>query len=223
MSIFRRFRVPANSGFLQTVQNVIFSMLTAPRHRMWRYPGMTLRNVTQSVVDAASGGKSIEIVATWPRACLFFIQIGERKVAALLFKESNRIEVLQPGAVPRELFFGTIFDGFVEMDGGDVTFHVFDVVRFKGRWIPSRVPFEERRADALGLARPPGHVFGISIPALRDGLVNLSGTDRVAVVVTREPQRAYITSVVMVIEGAPPQDEDAAASMPEDDDRFSAY
>lgn len=218
-SAFRRLRVSANAAFLHSVQNLMFGMLTPPRSRMWRYPGMTLRNVTQADVDLAAAGKSVEIAGSWPRACLFFIQLGQRRLATLLFKESNRIEVLQPGPVPNDVFFGTIIDGFVQISGGDVVFHVLDVIRMKGRWLPARVPFEQRRAEAGFLTRLPGPLMGICVPPATDGIPALSGPDRLAVVVTNCPQRAFVTSVVMVVD----QDPSAAASISEDDERFSEY
>lgn len=223
MTIFRRLRVAANAGFVQSVQNLVFGMLTPPRSRMWRYPGMTLRNVTQADVDAAAEGSSIEISSNWPRACLFLVQLGERKVAALLFKESNRVEVLQPGPLPHDLFFGTILDGFVQMDGSDITFQVFDVIRMKGRWIPSRVPFDQRRADAFPLVRPAGAMLGIQVPPLQNGMPGLSGPDRLAVIVTRAPHRAFVTSVIMVVKGEGGASEEDLASMPEDDERYTEY
>lgn len=220
-SAFRRLRVPANVSFLHSVQNLMFGMLTPPRSRMWRYPGMTLRNVTQADVDSAAGGKSVEIAGSWPRACLFFIQLGQRRVAALLFKESNRIEVLQPGPLPNDVFFGTIIDGFVEVSGSDVTFHVLDVIRMKGCWIPARVPFEQRLAEAAFLSRLPGPLLGIAVPVAQDGIPTLTAPDRLAVIVTRNPQRAFVTSVVMVVDAQ--AESETHTNMAEDDERYAEY
>lgn len=201
----RRIRKPVNNQFYQAAKALVLKILQSPNGSLWKYPGLYFRPATPEVQSSLShqesGVSTIHASHRWSRCALFLMVVKDQPIGLLFQKENHRIEIVHmPHQLSVDFFQGSILDGFLDLQGPrgqGPTFHAFDVMRYKGRWIRQGMELEQRHQLVPAARAASDKELNIQPLPLLDGLLLPHGKDSVALVIRREGRvhRGYMVCV----------------------------